>query len=343
MLDARVPRASKRMKLSVIVPAYNEEANIRPLYDRLVPVLTGLTDEYEILFVDDGSTDETLPAIQDLARKDPRVGFVSFSRNFGHEIASTAGLDRAEGDAVVLIDADLQDPPELIATMVDRWRDGVEVVYAQRRRRARESVLKRFTAWCFYRLIRLLSSVDIPPDTGDFRLMDRRVVEAVRQCREVPRFVRGLVAWVGFRQQAVLYDRDPRHEGETKYGFGKLVRLSLEAILGFSLVPLRLMIWLGLAIVALSVVLVIIVAVEKFIAPANQGYAFLASGIFFLGGVQLTMLGVIAHYLGHVFERSQARPLYVVRHEADSRLAIANTRSRENTIVADSAARDSDG
>lgn len=320
------------MKLSVIVPAYNEEANVRPLYDRLMPVLESISPEYEILFIDDGSTDGTLAAIEDLTRHDSSVGFVTFSRNFGHEIASTAGLDRANGDAVVLIDADLQDPPELIEAMVDRWRDGVEVVYAQRRRRARESVFKRFTAWCFYRLIRLLSSVDIPPDTGDFRLMDRRVVEAVRRCREVPRFVRGLVAWVGFRQEPVLYDRDPRHEGETKYGFGKLVRLSLEAILGFSLVPLRLMIWLGLGIVTMSVVLVVIVAIEKFVAPANQGYAFLATGIFFLGGVQLTMLGVIAHYLGHVFERSQARPLYVVRHESPSDLG-QDTKFKTETVV----------
>jgi len=327
------------MKLSVIVPAYNEEANIRPLYDRLVPVLEKISPEHEILFVDDGSTDGTLRAIEALASNDRNVGFVSFSRNFGHEIASTAGLDRAGGDAVVLIDADLQDPPELIETMVERWENGAEVVFAQRRKRARESVLKRLTAWCFYRLIRLLSSVDIPPDTGDFRLMDRRVVEAVRQCREVPRFVRGLVSWVGFRQEPVLYDRDARHEGDTKYGFGKLVRLSFEAILGFSLVPLRLMIWLGLGIVALSVVLVVIVTIEKFIAPANQGYAFLATGIFFLGGVQLTMLGVIAHYLGHVFERSQARPLYVVRRESRSHLAGTSSAPEEETSTSGPAIR----
>lgn len=331
------------MKLSVIVPAYNEEANIRPLYDRLVPVLEKISLEHEILFIDDGSTDGTLRAIEALACNDPNVGFVSFSRNFGHEIASTAGLDRAGGDAVVLIDADLQDPPELIETMVERWENGAEVVFAQRRKRARESAFKRLTAWCFYRLIRILSSVDIPPDTGDFRLMDRRVVEAVRQCREVPRFVRGLVAWVGFRQEPVFYDRDPRHQGETKYGLSKLVRLSFEAILGFSLVPLRLMIWLGLGIVILSVALVIIVTIEKFIAPANRGYAFLATGIFFLGGVQLTMLGVIAHYLGHVFERSQARPLYVVRRDSETRFGGGSPDIGTGSAAPNSAAREPHG
>lgn len=308
------------MRLSVIVPAYNEQENIRPLHERLVPVLEEVADEYEILFIDDGSTDKTLAIIRELADEDSSVGYISFSRNFGHEIATTAGLDRTAGDAVVLIDADLQDPPELIREMVERWKQGAEVIYAQRRQRARESVFKRFTAFCFYRLIRLLSSVEIPADTGDFRLMDRRVVEAVRQCRENPRFVRGLVAWVGFRQEPVPYDRDPRHGGETKYGVGKLLKLSLEAIFSFSLVPLRMMIWLGLGIVVLSLVLVVVVAIEKFVAPADRGYAFLATGIFFLGGVQLTMLGVMAHYLGHVFVHSQARPLYVVGDESPSRL-----------------------
>lgn len=267
--------------------------------------------------MDDGSTDGTLDAIRALSRRDPRVKFLAFSRNFGHEMASTAGLDRAEGDAVVLIDADLQDPPEVIRRLVDAWRDGADVAYAQRRRRPGEPVLKRLTAWLFYRLLARLTEVPIPRDTGDFRLMDRRVVLALRRCRENPRFVRGLVAWVGFKQQAVLYDRDERHAGETKYGFRKLLKLSLEALSAFSLAPLRLTVWLGGAAVALSVLITLAVVVERvFLGPAQRGYALLACGIFFMGGVQLVILGIIAHYLGQVFTHGQARPLYLVAEQS---------------------------
>ncbi|MFN0133324.1 MAG: glycosyltransferase family 2 protein [Phycisphaerales bacterium] len=300
-----------------MVPAFNEEGNITALHERLDAVLRECADDHEIIFVDDGSTDGTLAAVRALARRDPRVKFLAFSRNFGHEMASTAGLDRAEGDAVVLIDADLQDPPEVIRDLVAAWRDGVDVAYAQRRHRPGEPAMKRLTAWLFYRLLARLTDVPIPRDTGDFRLMDRRVVLALRQCRENPRFVRGLVAWVGFEQRAVLYDRNERHAGETKYGFRKLFRLSLEALSAFSLAPLRLSVWLGAAAVALSILITLTVVAERlFIGPASRGYALLACGIFFMGGVQLVMLGIIAHYLGQVFTHGQARPLYLIAEQS---------------------------
>lgn len=330
------------MKLSVVIPAFNEEGNIRRMYDRLMPVLESCSDEQEVIFVDDGSRDGTLGHLRELARLDRRVRYVSFSRNFGHEQASTAGLDRTTGDAVVLIDADLQDPPELIRELLARWREGAHVVYAQRRRREGESVFKRSTAFLFYRLIRALSDVDIPADTGDFRLMDRRVVEALRQCRESPRFVRGLVSWVGFKQVAVQYDRDERTAGETKYNFRKLLRLSLEAIFAFSLTPLRLTMWLGLGVTALSILVAMIVAGQRLyfgptFANGQAGYALLACGLFLLGGGQLTVLGVMAHYLGHIFVAAKQRPLYLVAEDnaADAARHALHATSRDRSQTAD--------
>lgn len=310
-------------ELSVVVPAFNEEGSLRALHARLTPVLESCAGSHEIVLVDDGSRDRTLEVMRELADLDPRVRYVSFSRNFGHEVATTAGLDHALGRAVVLIDADLQDPPELIPTMVERWRAGADVVYAQRRVRAGESVFKRATSWLFYRVIDRLSDVRIPHDVGDFRLMSARVVEAVRKFEENPRFMRGLVSWVGFKQEAVQYDRDARHAGETKYQLRQLLRLATEAIAAFSLKPLKLTLYLGLAAILISVALTLMIIVQKlFITPPTgpvtaasampQGYALLMCSIFFLGGVQLVMLGILAHYLGHVFRMVQRRPLYLV-------------------------------
>jgi len=305
------------MKLSIVVPVYNEEANLAALHTRLSRVAVACADEHEIIFVDDGSTDGSGAVIAGLIREDLSVRLIGFSRNFGHEMATTAGLDRADGDAVVIIDADLQDPPEVIAELVERWRAGVDVVYARRRRREGESVFKRFTSFAFYRVIRALAEVDIPADTGDFRLMDRRVVEVLRRCRENPRFVRGLVSWAGFRQEAVFYDRAERHAGETKYNFAKLVRLSWEAICAFSLVPLRAAGWLGALVMLLSFALTAHVAYHRlFLGLPIKGYALLACGLFFLGGVQLLVLGVLSQYIGHIFRHTQNRPLYVVGQSA---------------------------
>jgi polyisoprenyl-phosphate glycosyltransferase len=301
------------MKLSVVIPVYNEEENLLLLHQHLSVVAPGCANDYEIIFVNDGSKDRSLSIMQELCHNDPHVKYLSFSRNFGHEIASTAGLDVASGDAVVLMDADLQDPPELVHALLVKWKSGADVVYARRRRRAGESVFKRTTAHLFYRLLRRLAEVQIPRDTGDFRLMDRRVVAQLRACRENPRFMRGLVAWVGFRQDEVTYDRPQRHAGQTKYSLFKLVRLSWEAMCAFSLVPLRSVAWLGAAVTALSLVLAVVVACQKiFWGLPIPGYALLACGVFFLGGIQLIMLGILAQYIGLTFKAVQNRPLYIV-------------------------------
>ena len=305
------------MLLSVVVPAFNEQESLPVLHARLVEVLERIGTGFELVLVDDGSSDGTLRVMRELAVRDARVRYCALSRNFGHEVATTAGLERARGDAVVLMDADLQDPPELIGPMLERWRAGVDVVYAQRRQREGESAFKRATAWLFYRVLGRLSEVQIPRDTGDFRLMDRRVVEAVVRCKENPRFVRGLVAWAGFRQEAIACDRGARHAGETKYGLMRMVRLSLEAIFSFSLVPLKLTMWLGLLTVGASVLASSVVVAQRLLTDRAmfEGYAFLTCGMFFLGGVQLTMLGIMSQYLGHIFTHTQGRPLYLVAEE----------------------------
>ena len=314
------------MRLSIVVPVFNEEGNLRPLCERMVRVARSCADDFEIIFVNDGSDDGSLSIMRDLSREDPHVKYVSFSRNFGHEMASTAGLDRASGDAVVLIDGDLQDPPEVIADMVAAWKRGADVVYARRRRRAGESVVKRLSAYLFYRLIRKLSEVDIPVDSGDFRLMDRRVVEALKRCRENPRFVRGLVSWVGFRQEAVLYDRAKRHAGETKYDLVKLIRLSWEAVCAFSLMPLRMTVWLGVAVTLVSVFFTLRVGIQRiFFSLPIEGYALQTCGLFFLGGVQLVVLGVLAQYVGHIFKHTQNRPLYIIDDEGGWRRSAERT------------------
>lgn len=315
------------MHLTIIVPAYNEAPNIPLLHQRLSAAARACADSHDILFVDDGSTDGTADAVRALARTDPAVSLISFSRNFGHEAASTAGLDHARGDAVVLIDADLQDPPELIPTLVERWRCGADVVYAQRRRRAGEPAVKRVTAHLFYRLLSRLTETPIPCDTGDFRLMDRRVVEALRQCRESPRFVRGLVSWVGFRQEAVLYDRDPRHAGDTKYNLRKLAQLAGVAISSFSLVPLRWSMQLGVGVLVLTAALAVTILAQRLLFNVEmlRGYAFLTCAVLFLGGVQLTMLGILSHYLAQVFTRVQARPLYIIAETVNAPSAQAPT------------------
>lgn len=305
------------MKLSIVVPVYNEEPNLRLLHQRLSAVAAGCGDDYEIVFVNDGSADGSLAIMKELAAADPHVRFVSFSRNFGHEMASSAGLDRSTGDAVVLIDADLQDPPELIPEMIAKWKSGVDVVYARRARRDGETAFKKATSWLFYRLLNKLTDVYIPPDTGDFRLMDRKVVDAVALCRENPRFVRGLVSWVGYRQDAIFYHRAERHAGETKYNVIKLIKLSWEAVCSFSLIPLRIMMWLGAIVTAISVGLTIHVAIAKiFRGITPQGYALLACGMFFLSGIQLIMLGFLAQYVGHIFRHTQKRPLYIIGEES---------------------------
>jgi len=301
------------MLLSIVIPLLNEEANLPELHRRIVETLERIGAERRIIFVDDGSTDRSAEIIRELSARDPSVVGVRLSRNFGHERASTAGLDHAVGDAAILMDADLQDPPEMIEKLVEAWKQGAEIVYAVRARRQGEGPFKRFSAWLFYRLLNMMSEVPVPRDTGDFRLIDRKVLESLKSCREQDRFVRALVAWTGFRTKAVPYDRPARAGGETKYSRLRLLLLSVDALIGFSIVPLRIATGVGLIVTILSLTIAAIVAVQKiFLGLPFQGYALLATGLFFLGGVQMLLLGILGEYIGRIYRQSQSRPLYLV-------------------------------
>ena len=297
--------------LSIVVPCFNEEAVIEATHDRLIHVL-GAT-RFEIVYVDDGSSDATWAKLCEIQKKDAHVRSVRLSRNFGHQMASTAGLQHASGEAVVLIDADLQDPPELIPEMVAKWREGFEVVYGSRASRQGESWLKATTAKAFYRVINKVSEVPIPLDTGDFRLMDRRVVDAVLAMPERDRFLRGMVAWAGFRQAAVPYVRQPRQAGASKYPLRKMVHFAGDGILSFSLAPLKLATVLGFfaSVIALSgIVYTLVVRLET--REWVPGWASIFLAVLFMGGVQLICLGVIGEYLGRIYGESKHRPLYFV-------------------------------
>jgi len=301
------------MRLSVVLPLFNEQENIEPLYARLTATLDRIGCDFEIIFVDDGSRDDSLRIIERQADSDPRVKFLSLSRNFGHEVASTAGLDVADGDAVILMDADLQDPPELIEAMLDPWLRGYDVVYATRRRRRGDAVLKRAAIYLFYRLMRRVACVDLPVDTGDFRLMDRRVVEALRQFGEGQRFVRGLVSWMGFRQTAVEYDRAARHAGQGKYGVLRLCKFGMDALLGYSLVPLRIAAALGLAS-SLAALGTLGVAITRIMlgAAGPDATQITLMALALLGGVQLLAIGIAGEYVGRTHTEVLRRPLYLV-------------------------------
>lgn len=300
--------------ISVVVPCFNEEEVIEQTHQALVRVLSESGENFEIIFVDDGSTDQTLHLLKQLAtRANGHAKVIALSRNFGHQFAASAGLDHASGDAVVLIDADLQDPPEVILEMIGRWREGFHVAYGRRTHRAAESRFKLITAKCFYRLLNYLSDTDIPPDTGDFRLMDRKVVAAVKAMPERDRFLRGMVSWVGFRQVAVPYQRQARAAGESKYPVKKMVKFALDGIFSFSTKPLRLATWLGVATSTLALLgICYAVVVRLFTDMWVSGWAFLVVAIFFMGGIQLLFLGVLGEYLSRVYQENKGRPLYLV-------------------------------
>jgi len=317
--------------VSVIAPLYNEVESLAPLYDRVREVLQQLGEPWELVLVDDGSTDGSTQGILDLAEKDARVRPVIFARNFGHQIAVTAGLDHARGEAVVIIDADLQDPPELIPELVAKWRAGYEVVYAVRAEREGETWFKTFTAALFYRLIYRITEVKIPLDTGDFRLLDRQVVEMLKQMRERHRFLRGMAAWVGFRQVGVPYTRSARHAGETKYPFRKMVRLALNAVTGFSYFPLQLATYFGFLCAGVSALAIPLVAIARLAgSQAFVGQASTLIAVLFLGGVQLISLGILGEYIGRLYDEAKGRPLYIVRkaphphHHSDEETKEAN-------------------
>jgi dolichol-phosphate mannosyltransferase len=301
-----------KQELSVVVPVFDEEENIPELYHRLRAVLPQVVQEWEILFVDDGSRDRSWELIRTLAAQDPRVRGLRFSRNFGHQMAFAAGLDHARGQAVVIMDADLQDPPELIPELVAKHREGYEVVYAVRVARHGETAFKKLTAKLFYRLLARITAVQIPLDTGDFRLMGPRAVEAFRRLPERHRFTRGLVAWLGFQQTGVPYERAPRHAGTTKYPLRKMLRFALDAITSFSHLPLQLATWLGFAVSAFAFFYILVVLALKVAGISWPGYTSLMAAILFLGGVQLLMVGLLGEYVGRIYDEVKQRPLYLV-------------------------------
>lgn len=299
--------------LSVVVPIFNEIEVIDAFYLEMKRFLNSLTSiDYEIIFIDDGSTDESFKKLQKLACIDVNIRIIKFSRNFGHQIAITAGIDNANGDAVVVIDADLQDPPEAIRLFIDKWHNGYDVVYGVREKRKGESWFKLATASFFYRILKKFTKIDIPVDVGDFRLMSRQAVLYFRQFRERDRFVRGLVSWVGFRQIGVKYSRDKRFAGKTKYPIKKMVKFAIDGITSFSNVPLKFASWFGFFTSAFAFAYAIVIFIQKFLGITVQGFATIVIGMFFLGGIQLICLGIIGEYVGRIFNETKQRPMYIV-------------------------------
>jgi polyisoprenyl-phosphate glycosyltransferase len=307
-------QAPDEVVLSVVIPCYNEIENLNCLFERLTAVLERLNLSYEIVCVNDGSSDNTLKALVQHHQQNPQIKIVNLSRNFGKEIALSAGLDYTSGAAIVPIDADLQDPPELIEQLLEKWREGYDVVCAVRRSRQGESWLKRATAGAFYRIISGMTPIPIPKDTGDFRLLDRRVVEALKLLPERRRFMKGLFAWVGFKQTAIEYDRDPRYQGISKWNYWKLWNFALEGITSFSFLPLRVWSYIGIGISTISFLYASFLIIRTLILGIDvPGYASLMVAVLFLGGVQMVSLGFIGEYLGRVYDEVKQRPLYLVR------------------------------
>lgn len=314
-LEDGIAVSGGRPLLTVVVPFLNEKENLPVLYDRLVRVMAGQAEDLELLLVDDGSDDGSAEWVASKAASDPRVRLLRLSRNFGHQIAITAGLDHAEGDAVVIMDADLQDPPEVIPEMLSKWKEGFEVVYAVRKHRDGETWLKKFLAAAFYRVFRALCKIDIPLDAGDFRLVDRKVVGAVRSIREVHRFMRGLTAWVGYRQCAVVYNREARHTGKPKYTVWKSARLAWDAVISFSDIPFRWITLSSLLAVASGVLLALRLLVGRLEGAGTPicGWEAIASVLLVVGGIQLLGLSLIGQYMMRLYEESKRRPLYFLR------------------------------
>ena len=300
--------------ISIIAPVYNEAAILPELYKRVKAALEPFQDSWELILIDDGSEDGSRELIRKLAHEDKKVRPVIFARNFGHQIAVTAGLDYSCGEAVVIIDSDLQDPPEVIPDLVDKWREGYEVVYAYRTEREGESWFKLFTATLFYRIIYKITDVDIPMDTGDFRLLDRKVVDVINQMRERHRFLRGMSVWVGFRQTGVPYKRAARYAGETKYPFKKMVKFASDAITSFSYFPLQVATYVGFISAGLSILAIpFVIALRLAGEQAFFGQATTLIAVLFLGGVQLISLGILGEYIGRLYDEAKGRPLYIVK------------------------------
>jgi len=307
--------------ISILIPAYNEQESLELLFDRLEKLAASIHDyHFEFLFINDGSRDNTLEIIKAHAERDSRVAYVNFSRNFGKEIGMLAGFDHARGDAVVIIDADLQDPPELIPSMITLWEEGYDDVYAKRRSRAGESWLKKKTSEWYYRLLQSSTPIPIQVDTGDFRLLDRRCIEALKQLRETGRNTKAMFSWIGYKKKEILYDRDPRIAGETKWNYRKLINLAIDGITSFTTAPLRLTTYLGftVSLVAAGYILYLLVR-PLFGVSTGAGYSSLMAVVLFLGGIQLLSLGVIGEYIGRIFNESKRRPLYLVEEYHESK------------------------
>ncbi len=306
--------SDKKKLITILVPAYNEHESIPILYDRLVSLMSSQPKyDFEVLFVNDGSKDDTLDLIKFLRNKDKRINYVNLSRNYGKEIAMSAGFDYVNGDALVIIDADLQDPPELIPEMIKYWEEGYDDVYAKRKSRKGESFLKKFTSWGFYRILQSMTKIEIQKDTGDFRLLDRRCVEAIKQLRESQRYTKGLYSWIGYNKKEILYDRDPRVAGKTKWNYMKLINLSIDGITSFTTSPLRWAAIIGILVSFVGFIYMLVIIMKTLIYGVDvSGYASMMVVILFLGGIQLIFLGLIGEYLGRAFYEVKGRPLYFI-------------------------------
>ncbi len=307
-----------RPQYSVVIPIYNEQDTIPELYDRVLAVMTQMNGETELILIDDGSVDRSLLLMRELHQNDPRVCYLSLARNFGHQIAVTAGLNFTRGKVVIILDADLQDPPELIPQMVELWQQGYEIVYAQRIQRRREGWFKRLTAYAFYRTLKRLADVDIPIDTGDFCLLDRRVVDVLNAMPERNRYIRGLRSWIGFSQIAIQFERHPRFAGEVKYTFQKSLSLAIDGLVSFSKVPLRLSTYVGLFAAMIALLMAVLVVYWRIFVPHTPltGLTIIIVAIFFLGAVQLISIGILGEYIGRIYEEVKGRPLYTLSETA---------------------------
>ncbi|MBE7010759.1 MAG: glycosyltransferase family 2 protein [Ruminococcaceae bacterium] len=302
------------VRFSVIVPVYNEEAVLEVCYARLTEVMANMNEDYELIFVDDGSRDQTPVMVSRLCDNDSHVKLISFSRNFGHQTAITAGMEASRGQAVIVIDADLQDPPEVIISMIEKWREGYDVVYGRRVSRRGETLFKKATAKLYYRLLKSLTNVDIPVDTGDFRLIDRRVCDVMNSLTEQNRYVRGLVSWVGFRQTEVTYHREERFAGETKYPLKKMIRFAMDGITTFSYKPLKLATYVGSFVSFGSFIyLLVVLYLKLFTDKTVSGWASTLSVSLIFNGLVLLMLGIIGEYIGRIYDETKKRPLYIIR------------------------------
>ncbi len=301
-------------KVSLLIPAYNEEETLGLLYNELNKAIDDIPGyEFEILFVNDGSNDNTLNILRNLQKRDPRINYISFSRNFGKETAMAAGFDYVSGDAVVIMDADLQDPPRLIKEMILYWEEGYDDVYARRRTREGETWFKKFTSSSFYRLLQTMTKIPIQEDTGDFRLLDRRAIESLKKFREKQRYTKGMFSWIGFNKKEILYDRKPRAAGKTKWNYLKLFNLALEGVTSFTTFPLRISTILGILVSIFSIVYMFVILIKSMIwKDPVKGYPSMMVTILFLGGVQLISLGIIGEYIGRIFNETKYRPLYII-------------------------------